>query len=236
MTPIAQTGAVRTFPDLLATPMPIANQKVRWKLDPRRTALIVVDMQRVFCEPDGALYVPSTAEIIPPIDALTRSFRAANMPVVYLRHVVRGDGSDTGRMRDLYPNVDEILARSAPGIEIIDALAPQHGDIVVDKLFYSGFHNTDLDTILRARDVDTIVVCGTVTNVCCETTVRDAVHREYKVVVLADANAAMPYPDMGFGAVSAQDVQRIALTAMAYEFAEVADSADVLARLNTQPD
>ncbi|MFM0736422.1 cysteine hydrolase [Paraburkholderia xenovorans] len=206
-------------------------KKVSWNLDPRRTALIVVDMQKVFCEPDGALYVPSTVEIVERIAGLAEACRDASLPVIYLRHVVRGDGSDTGRMRDLYPNVDTILARGTPGIEIIDALAPQPGDIVVDKLFYSGFHNTDLDTILRSRDIDTIIVCGTVTNVCCETTVRDAAHREYKVIVLADANAAMPYPDMGFGAVSAQDVQRVALTAMAYEFAEVMDTAGLIARL-----
>ncbi|WP_144107108.1 isochorismatase family protein [Paraburkholderia sp. BCC1886] len=205
--------------------------KVCWKLDPRRTALIIVDMQRVFCDPDGALYVPSTVDIVDTISGLAQRCRAAQMPVIYLRHVVRGDGSDTGRMRDLYPNVDTILARGTPGIEIIDALSPQLDDIVVDKLFYSGFHNTDLDTILRARDVDTIIVCGTVTNVCCETTVRDAAHREYKVVVLADANAAMPYPDMGFGAVTAEDVQRVSLTAMAYEFAEVTDTAGVVARI-----
>jgi len=211
--------------------MPITNQKVRWNLEPKRTALVVVDMQRVFCEPDGSLYVPSTAGIVANIDMLARTFRHAKMPVIYLRHVVRGDGSDTGRMRDLYPNVDEILARGSPGIEIIDALAPRAGDIVVDKLLYSGFHNTDLDTILRVRDIDTIVVCGTVTNVCCETTVRDAVHREYKVIVLADANAAMSYPDMGFGAVTAEEVHRQSLTAMAYEFAEVSDTEDVVGRL-----
>lgn len=153
------------------------------------------------------------------------------MPVIYPRHVVSGDGSDTGRMRDLYRNVDTILARGTPGIEIIDALAPQPADLIVDKLFYSGFRNTDLDTILRSRDIDTIVVCGTVTNVCCETTVRDAAHREYKVIVLADANAAMPYPDMGFGAVSTEDVKRVALTAIAYEFAEVVDTAGFIARV-----
>gem|GEM_PF-5435387 len=82
---------------------------------------------------------------------------------------------------------------------------------------------------------NTVIVCGTVTNVCCETTVRDAVHREYKVIVTADANAAMPYPDMGFGPISAQDVQRVALTAMAYEFAEVTDSDDLIGRLQALP-
>lgn len=146
------------------------------------------------------------------------------MPVIYLRHVVRGDGSDTGRMSDLYPNVNAQLGRENPSVDIIDALSPRPGDIVVDKLFYGGFHNTDLDAILRMKDIDPLIVCGTVTNVCCETTIRDGVHREYKMIVLSDANAAMPYPDMGFGEVSATDVQRISLSAMAYEFAEVTDT------------
>jgi len=204
---------------------------ITWPLDRRRTAIVVVDMQKVFCEPDGALYVPATAAIIQPIAALLECARAAAVPVIYLRHVVRGDGSDTGRMRDLYPNVDRILARDDPGIQVIEALSPRPGDVVVDKLFYSGFHNTDLDTVLRARDIDTLVVCGTVTNVCCDATIRDAVHREYKVIALSDANAAMDYPDLGWGAVSAADVQRVALTTFAYEFGEVTTTENLMGRL-----
>ena len=90
---------------------------VRWDLNPRRAAVIVVDMQKVFCEPDGALYVPNTANIIQPIQALVDAARGVDVPVIYLRHIVRGDGSDTGRMRDLYPKVDETLARSEPNVE-----------------------------------------------------------------------------------------------------------------------
>ncbi len=208
---------------------------ITWPLNRSRTAIVVVDMQNVFCEPAGALYVSATAAIIQPIAALLECARAMAVPVVYLRHVVRGDGSDTGRMRDLYPNVDQILARDDPGIEIIDALSPKPGDVVVDKLFYSGFHNTDLGTVLRARDIDTLIICGTVTNVCCDTTIRDAVHREYKVIALSDANAAMDYPDLGWGAVGAADVQRVALTTFAYEFGEVATTANVIGRLAEEP-
>lgn len=202
-----------------------------WPLDRQRSALIIVDMQTVFCDSDGALYVPSTEAIIEPIKILADACRCAKIPVIYLRHVLRGDGSDSGRMRDLYPDVDQVLARDNPQVEIINELAPGSNDIIVDKLFYSGFHNTDLDTILRARDIDTLMVCGTVTNVCCDTTIRDAVHREYKVVALSDAMAAMPYPDVGFGAVSAEEVQKVALTTFAYEFGEVARCADVMQRI-----
>jgi len=70
---------------------------ITWPLKPSRTAVIVVDMQKVFCEPDGALYVPATAEVIRPITALLESARAAAVPVIYLRHVVRGDGSGERR-------------------------------------------------------------------------------------------------------------------------------------------
>lgn len=206
-------------------------KKVTWDINASRTALIVVDMQKVFCVEGEGLYVPDTKKIIGNISKVANHMRSLKLPVIYLRHVVRGDGSDTGRMKDLYPNVNELLARDNPSIEIIDELYPQPEDIVVDKLFYSGFHNTDLDAILRMKDIDTLIVCGTVTNVCCETTVRDGVHREYKMIALSDANAAMPYPDMGFGVVSAEEVQRISLSAMAYEFAEVTDTENILSRL-----
>lgn len=206
-------------------------KKVTWPINSKRTALIVVDMQKVFCVEGEGLYVPDTVSIIEPIQALVAQMRQHQMPIIFLRHVVRGDGSDTGRMEDLYPNVNKLLGRNNPSVEIIDSLFPQPGDIIVDKLFYSGFHNTDLDAILRMKDIDTLIVCGTVTNVCCETTIRDGVHREYKMIALSDACAAMPYPDMGYGEVSAEDVQRISLTAMAYEFAEVTTSVDILARI-----
>lgn len=71
------------------------------------------------------------------------------------------------------------------------------------------------------------------TNVCCETTIRDGVHREYKVIALSDANAAMDYPDLGFGAIRAEEIQRISLSTIAYEFGEVTSTADVIARLTT---
>lgn len=208
--------------------------KVKWDIDPERTAVIVVDMQNVFCKEDGALYVPRTAGIIDNIRQLTASARTAGIPVIYLRHIVRGDGSDTGRMQDMYPNVNEILKRGTPGVEIIDELTPLPQDIIIDKLFYSGFHDTDLDTILRAQDINTIIICGTVTNVCCETTVRDGAHREYKVIFLSDANAAMDYPDMGWGDISAEEIQRVTLTVIAYEFGQVSSTSEVIDEIHAK--
>lgn len=208
--------------------------KVKWDIDPKRTAVIVVDMQNVFCKEDGALYVPRTEGIIENIRQLTSSARSAGMPVIYLRHIVRGDGSDTGRMKDMYPNVNDILKRGTPGVEIIDELKPLPQDVIIDKLFYSGFHDTDLDTVLRSQDINTIIICGTVTNVCCETTVRDGAHREYKIIFLSDANAAMDYPDMGWGDISAEEIQRITLTVVAYEFGQVSTTRDIIDEIDAK--
>ncbi|WP_199620330.1 isochorismatase family protein [Paenibacillus alkalitolerans] len=207
-------------------------QRVKWDLDPNRTALIIINMQKAFCEPDGALYVRNTEHIIDNIRSVSDTARKAGMPVVYLRHKVRGDG-DSNRMNDMYPKVVDLLRRRTIDSEIIDELAPKPEDIIINKLFYSGFHFTDLDTILRSRDVDTLIVCGTATNVCCEATVRDAVHKEYKAIVLSDANAAADYPDMGWGAVSAEEIQRLSLTAIAYEFGQVSSTMEIVGEIET---
>jgi ureidoacrylate peracid hydrolase len=204
---------------------------VRWAINLKRTAIVVVDMQGVFCDPTGAVYIPDTAKIVDPILRINDAARKAGVPVIYLRHVVRGDGSDTGRMRDLYPGVDEILDRNIESVQIIEPLKPHKGDIVVDKPFFNGFHNSDLDTVLRSHDIDTIIITGTVTNVCVDSTVRDAAHREYKVIVVSDACAAQPYPDMGWGALTSDIVQRVTLTIMAHEFGEVTDTQDIVKRL-----
>lgn len=209
----------------------MAKELVKWDINVKRTAVIVVDMQKVFCEPEGALYVKNTELIVDNIRELLDVAGNANLPVIYLRHIVRGDGSDTGIMKAMYPNVDEILARGIDQVEIIDAIKPKEKDIIVDKLFYSGFHDTDLDTILRTKDIDTIIICGTVTNVCCETTVRDAAHREYKVIFLSDGNAAMDYPDLGFGPVSAEEIQRITLSTIAYEFGQVSSTKEIISEI-----
>jgi ureidoacrylate peracid hydrolase len=204
---------------------------VRWTINTKRTAIIIVDMQGVFCDPEGAVYIPDTVKIVDPIQRIIAAGRKADIPIIYLRHVVRGDGSDTGRMRDLYPGVDEILDRNIESVQIIAPLKPQKGDIIVDKPFFNGFYNSDLDTVLRSHDIDTIIVTGTVTNVCVDSTVRDAAHREYKVVVVADACAAQPYPDMGWGALTSEEVQRVTLTIMAHEFGEVTHTQDIIQRL-----
>jgi len=200
----------------------------KFNIDIHKTAVIVIDMQNVFCEPGQPIYVEETTGIIPKIQELTGTARQAMIPVIYLRMAVRGDGSDTGRLKDMIPSVDETLKKGSHHVEIIKELSPMEGDVIVDKPFFGGFTGTDLDTILRGRGIDTLIICGTLTNVCCETTARQAVEREYKVIFLSDANATRERPDMGWGPVSAEDIQKVTLTTLASLFCQVSPTSQIV--------
>src|SRR5207247_28197 len=103
------------------------------------------------------------------------------------------------------------LVDGTPGVEIYPELAPAVGEHVIKKHRYSGFFGTDLDIILREWGVDTVIISGTTTENCCQSTARDAMFRNYRVVFLSDATATYDYPDRGFGAMPAADVHHAML-------------------------
>jgi len=105
----------------------------------------------------------------------------------------------------------------------------------VAKPRYSAFYGTDLEAILRSKGIDTLIISGTITGACCESTARDAFSRDYKVIFLSDGNASGNIPDLGFGPVSAEEVQRVTLTLMALNFAQVASIDQVIAEIEHVP-
>jgi biuret amidohydrolase len=120
-------------------------------------------------------------------------------------------------------------------VEIYEGLKPHPGDLVVAKPRYSAYYGTDLEAILRGKGIDTLIISGTVTNVCCESTTRDAFSRDYKVIFLSDGTAALDLPDLGFGPVSAEEVQRVVLTMLAMCFAQVSSIDQVIAEIEQRP-
>jgi nicotinamidase-related amidase len=177
-----------------------------------RSALLVIDMQNYCCNPDAGLgpmlreHHPETASYcsrrlaettIPATSRLLAAFRAAGRPVVYTRHgPLLPDGSDLierRRRRD-----EDALARTdVPALwhkgtfehEIVDALAPQPGELVVDKNTSSAFNSTGIEWLLRNMGVRLLVVTGLATDMCVETTARDAADRGFDVIVVEDATA-----------------------------------------------
>ena len=174
-----------------------------------RTALIVVDMQNAYCSPGGYLdRVGFDVTRSPPVIAETRRLidacNAAGICTIYLQNGFEPDGRDIGgptapvwhksnALRYMRENPDwsgRLITRGGWDHAIVDELAPAPGDLGVQKSRYSGFAGTNLDQILSARRIETVLVCGVATNVCVESTIRDAYHREYFPVMITDATMA----------------------------------------------
>jgi ureidoacrylate peracid hydrolase len=162
----------------------------------RYVALLVIDMQNGFCMPDGYFGragrdTRAARAIIPTVASLMATARAGGVPVLMLRYVLSGDYSDAGLLPELDPEVVHHggLRAGSWDAQIVDELAPEPGDIVIDKTRYSAFHQTGLRDRLAELDVGSLVVCGVTTNVCVESTVRDAFAHDLHCTVVSDATA-----------------------------------------------
>ena len=193
------------------------------KIDPTKTAMIVVDMENDFVV-NGAPMQSKQALAMADRLAETLAFcRSVGLRIVYTAHVHRQDGCDMGLYDDLYPPIEQrsALVDGTPGVDIYPVLAPAPGEHVIKKHRYSAFFATDLDLILREWGIDSVVISGTTTENCCHATARDAMFRNYKVAFLADGTGTFDYPDVGYGVMSAEDVHQATLTILAFSTAHV---------------
>jgi nicotinamidase-related amidase len=190
--------------DAVATSL-IEAEPTSVSVDLDRTALIIIDMQRDFLEPGGfgaALGndVSRLKEAVDPCRAVLMASRAAGLLIIHTREGHRPDLSDAPRhkvergdpkLRIGAPGpMGRILVRGEPGHDIIPELYPASGEIVIDKPGKGAFYNTDLESVLKQRNIETLLVCGVTTEVCVNTTVREANDRGYRCVVLADCCAS----------------------------------------------
>jgi ureidoacrylate peracid hydrolase len=172
-----------------------------------KTALIIIDMQNGFCHEDGfmnkiGLDWTTSRDAIGPVKQLADAARAADLPVFYTRYTLNPDYSDAGLITEIFPEIMEAkgMVRDTWDAEIVPELAPQPGDRVIDKTRYSAFYDTDLEQQLRDLKTEALIVCGVTTNVCVESTVRDAFFRDIRVIVPSDATAAVT-PELHEGAL-----------------------------------
>src|SRR5438270_7975882 len=202
-------------------------------IDPKKTAMIVVDMQNDFVAAGATMETPAARAVVPKLAEALKLCREAGIKIIYTAHVHRRDGSDMGLFDDLHPPIANrnALVDGTPGVEIYPELAPRAGEHVVKKHRYSGFFGTDLDIILREWGVDTVLISGTTTENCCHATARDAMFRNYRVVFLSDATATYDYPDRGFGAMPAADVHHATLVILAASTANVMSVEDMKMRV-----
>ncbi len=166
------------------------------RIDPRKSALVVVDMIDEFTKPGEApFWVPDATRILPLVRDLIDASRRAGTPVIYTYYTFNQTNTDMNPwFREGWAPIDKVDDYDGPPLftrETVDAaIKPDYGkDILIAKPSYGAFTNTPLDYILRNLGVDTVIVCGTMTNYCCGTTAREAHARGYKVVFGSDCNA-----------------------------------------------
>lgn len=182
---------------------------LREKVNPRHTALVIIDMQNDFIADEGLIAregrdVSQAKEMAKHLPELIKTARAAGVFVVFVRNVYTSDHNfylsdvwleQAARKRaGGYTRIPVCEAGSWGG-DFYGEVRPQPHDPIVTKHRYSAFYNTDLETILRANGIRTVVLTGVVTNVCVETSAREAFVRDYYVVVVRDGTAAYVQAD-----------------------------------------
>lgn len=197
-------------------------------LDPARTALLVIDMQNTFCQPGAPAEVVQSRAIVKPINRLAAGLRQRGGAVIW---VVHANGSQAGQSDwALFFNhvvSDQVRTQTmeslSPGRQQVwHELNTEPDDLTVVKNRYSALitGSSSLERILRSRGLDTVLIAGTKTNVCCESTARDAMMLDFRVVMVADCCAAL-----------SEEEHLVSLENVIQQFGDVRTSDQVLALL-----
>jgi ureidoacrylate peracid hydrolase len=195
-------------------------------LVPPTTALINVDMQRCFVE-GSPLASPDGRPLFDKVNGLIRTCREAGVLVVHTRVWMARDGSNLGVMAELVPPfIVDLYTEGSPTAELHEALDVAAEDLIVDKTRYGAFHGTALAQQLRERGIETVIISGIATNICCETTAREASQHDFRVVFLSDGTATKE-----MNGVPAEHLQRATIASLGMVFAEIATVAEVTERI-----
>ena len=204
----------------------IAEQTTRWlerigpfnqhamKLGWEKSALMVVDMQKFFLDPESPTFTCGGLAILPNLKRLINKFRQNERPIIYSKHVHHPDHLDSGIMGWWW---EGMCIEGSPESEIHSELTPLASEKVILKHRYSAFYNTDLETILRCLKIEDLVISGVMTNMCVESTARDAYYRDYRVFIPAD----------GSGSIN-EDMHLASLLNLAFGFATVTTTDQII--------
>lgn len=179
----------------------------KFPFDINNAALLVIDMQRYFLEPGEHGYCPAGVAVIDNVKKLIGHFRDNQRPVIFTRHAHKGDGSDLGVLAKWW---GDMPMDGTPEAELDERLVRKPDEVVITKNRYSAFFNTNLDNLLKEQGVGDVVITGVMTNLCCESTARDAFFLDYMVRFIADATGA-----------PTEEMHLATLRNLAYGFADI---------------
>ena len=169
-------------------------------LDPARTALVVIDMQNAFVAQGAVLEVPVARDIVPNINALADASRETGASIIWVRITLAESGPNAFSVyhqnffsSEKAARHQSALAEGSESNALYPDLNVEPEDTILDKNRFSAMvgDSSELEKVLRARGIDTVVITGTLSNICCEATARDAMMLGFKVVFVSDANAAL---------------------------------------------
>lgn len=200
------------------------------QLTAARSALVVIDMQGTFCAPGGPAEVPLSRSLVGPINRLAAELRKAGGQVIWVNHANAStpSGSDWSGFFDRFVAADvrrrtvESLSPGREGQQVWAGLDVQPDDLRILKNRYSALipGSSSLERVLRSLGLDTLLIAGTKTNICCESTARDAMMLDFGVVMVSDATAAL-----------SDDEHRAALENIIQQFGDVMTVEEILGRL-----
>lgn len=167
-----------------------------WTTLPQNSALLVVDMQNDFVLEGAPMEVPAARDAIPHIQRLIAQARTHNIPIFYTQHTLLEGAVNSPLEAEYNPKLFTVgMRKGTKGVEVIDDLKPQPEDTIIEKYRYDAFHNTQLQSLLQTvrglHQIDTVIITGTLTEVCCESTARGAYMRDYKVAFISDATGGL---------------------------------------------
>lgn len=193
---------------------------------PERTALVNVDLQNCFVDgyPSSA---PDGPAILARINDLAAKCRDAGILVVHTSHVLRPDGSNAGVLGEVSPMVLGMLIKGSESAELHPDLVVDERDVLLEKPRHGAFQNTDLELTLRSRGIDTVIISGIATSVCCDTTAREAVARDFRVFFLSDGTSTADMPG-----ASAAELRKATLATIGFLFAQVLTIDEMLQKIN----
>lgn len=184
----------------------------------KQTALLVIDAQNIYTVSNSALFCPDSKATIQRINRLITLFKEKEQPVIYIRHAHKTDGSDLGRLFDFTgtPETDFNFKEGSDEVKFDKYLLQLKDSLVITKSRYSAFAGTNLDAELKKLGVDRVVICGFMTNFCCESTARSALDLDYYVDFISDATGTP-----GTETINENEMRRIVGELLSAGFARV---------------
>ena len=190
------------------------------RLNAGTSALLVIDMQEFFLDPGSPTFTCGGPAILSTVKEMIDAFRASRRPVIFTKHVHHPGNLDSGIMGWWWKGM---CVEGSPESEIHRDIAPLAGEKVVSKHRYSAFYGTDLEIVLRCLGIEDLVVSGIMTNLCCESTARDAYFRDFRVFRPADGTASIN-----------EEMHLASLLNLAFGFAYVAGARSIISDLKKE--